>query len=298
MMVNLDCYNHIYKNGNDYYNDYSDDRASVSLFNTAVRRDSGAIFDGLFDSNSNPQNLYHDYIRQINRTEIEFEELSRKQEALILAACKCMNESILSRVNSRYVAKIQKDFNDYGFNGKSVKEFLKLVKETFFNIKQEEGWAKKIECIFLNSGNEFMYNGEYKCFSPSIALEFLDKSTKKHFILGIPIVDNCRFNEKNYDDRLLGRYVLNADIIRDLKVNEFVAEIREQDKTVHFDHRGGEGEPIKDDKGNFKIKEKQVCIAAEWKAADIAFKIMEFITSNKLDDKRISNEKYYYRNSF
>lgn len=221
------------------------------------------------------------------------EKLSKKRQALILAACKCMRDSVLCNLSKKLAETWQKDFDLHGFRGKHIQEALHLIKEKFFSEKDENGsdeWTKGIECVWFNASGNWK---ESLCYGSHALFEFNDRKTGKRFCLRIPILDNTKFTYDNYTDKMLGRYVLSGDITRDLAVDESIVEFEEDGrKMLKFNgFRGGYPTRLAD--GSYKVLDKDVDVSAKWKATDIARDIMRFVTTDKLDNSRVEKWRKY-----
>lgn len=264
-----------------------------SLFDSHSRR-SGAIFDTAEDASRSDSVMTEEYLHDVVELEHELIKKKRMLDAAILAVCKCKKSQVLSNVSLGMAKALNKDFTENGFAGEQVRDFLRLVKERFF-LQQDadiyksladntEHVADDVECVFMSFGGGISREGNYDVRASHIALEFRNKKAKKHFWLQIPLKANTHFGQGNFEDVLLGKYVLSADII-------------EKEKNRNFGKLKFDTTEDKDGKSFTEVSEepefvetvRRKNIAADFSAARFSKQLFKYLTTSDLDKSEIMN---------
>lgn len=241
---------------------------------------TGAIFDTIGDDTHEAQDLASAYISEVYKLEEEMQSLKMKRDAAILAVCKCKNESVMCQLTKSFAKDIVIDYRENGFAGKTVKEFMRLVEERFFNEDEsKDSIFDKIECLRID------YQEMYSNFeSTGIELQFKDNKSKKTFALVLPVKDNVNFNAANFEDRHLGKYLILGDV-------EVVLKNYDAGKMSHRRETDENGEIVDyfEKVPDSRVEVQRKCISATWSALSAASAIKTFLTSNKLDKEDVVN---------
>lgn len=193
-----------------------------------VARPSGCIIDNGDDANivARKEDLARQYEKVVIDAEAKICKLRLEIDSAILAICDSRMKQVVCGLTNSYARDLRNDFDKNGFAGKFVADFLRLVKERFFEqrnigteyFSEKNGYKhleKDVECTFIGFTRSHHNCTEKLAYvdGTHISLEFRNKKTKKHFWICIPLKENTKFNSTNYDDAYLGKYLLKADVV-------------------------------------------------------------------------------------
>ena len=268
-----------------------------------VARLSGCIIDNGDDANvvARKEALARQYEEVVRDAEAKICKLRLEIDSAVLAICDSRMKQVVCGLTNSYARDLRNDFDKNGFAGKVVADFLRLVKERFFEqrnigtgyFSKQNGYKhleKDIECTFI--GFNRSYHSHIKELASvdgtHITLEFRNKKAKKHFWICIPLKENTKFNSTNYDDAYLGKYLLKADVVVkernwNYKNGSGFKRIARSDGSEYL-----EREP------EFIEKVETRVLATDFSAARMSKKLEEYLTTDQLDKENIINLKRCY----